>query len=533
MPLIGENGFGGEESGDFSGESSLAASLGRISGKLLNANLLRNGVDLTFRNAAADPDLLYLDVNNGRVGIKNDAPNFDLEVDTDIHAVDANITSTLYADNFIISSNQITTASGAIHVYPGGPSPIAYFNRITSDDLVIDYNTIRSIDGENIQLDPNGTGTVELFNTTNVDGDLNVSGNVDVDGDLSTASNIFIGDAVYDVVTVTTRFDTELLPKLNNVYSIGTADFRWNETFFDSAYIDFKMFVGSFTLYQNEILTSSQDLIFNITGANPVANLKNINNNDLLIAGKSITNINTNEDIILATSGTGSIELKSTTNIDGGLNIVGNAYIDGDLSKTGNLIVGDTIYDNVTIVPDFSQSLIPGADATYDLGREQGDSTTGRWNDIYIKDISNIDNFTFSVVTISDQVEINGLTRTIQTIQSNDNLVLNPDTGVITIEELEFDGAVITNLNTTTPVRLDAIDDGYYVFSGNNGIVIPAGDTASRPASPEIGDTRWNNQLNYLECFDGSVYQIATGGGAEVTEELMEDLGYIYTIILG
>ena len=53
--------------------------LGRISGKLLSANLERDGIDLTFRNNPLDADLLYLDVNNLRVGI-NQTPGFDLHI---------------------------------------------------------------------------------------------------------------------------------------------------------------------------------------------------------------------------------------------------------------------------------------------------------------------------------------------------------------------------------------------------------------------------------------------------------------------
>ena len=48
--------------------------IGRISGPLLKANLVRNGVDLTFRNGATDPDILYVDVNNARIGVNNSAP---------------------------------------------------------------------------------------------------------------------------------------------------------------------------------------------------------------------------------------------------------------------------------------------------------------------------------------------------------------------------------------------------------------------------------------------------------------------------
>jgi len=46
--------------------------VGRISGPLLKANLLRNGVDLAF-----ETDLLYLDVNNSRIGVNTAAPAYD------------------------------------------------------------------------------------------------------------------------------------------------------------------------------------------------------------------------------------------------------------------------------------------------------------------------------------------------------------------------------------------------------------------------------------------------------------------------
>ena len=49
--------------------------VGRISGPLLKANLVREGIDLAFEN-----DLLYLDVLNQRIGIRTDNPSFALSV---------------------------------------------------------------------------------------------------------------------------------------------------------------------------------------------------------------------------------------------------------------------------------------------------------------------------------------------------------------------------------------------------------------------------------------------------------------------
>ena len=49
--------------------------VGRISGPLLKSNLVRNGIDLAF-----ETNLLYLDVNNARLGVKTSSPQYELDV---------------------------------------------------------------------------------------------------------------------------------------------------------------------------------------------------------------------------------------------------------------------------------------------------------------------------------------------------------------------------------------------------------------------------------------------------------------------
>ena len=54
------------------------AQVGRISGPLLQDNLLRNGSNLAFRNDLNATQLLLVDVNTGRIGINTATPNFEL-----------------------------------------------------------------------------------------------------------------------------------------------------------------------------------------------------------------------------------------------------------------------------------------------------------------------------------------------------------------------------------------------------------------------------------------------------------------------
>jgi hypothetical protein len=101
-----------------------------------------------------------------------------------------------------------------------------------------------------------------------------------------------------------------------------------------------------------------------------------------------------------------------------------------------------------------------------------------------------------------------------------------------TLDTPDTSNQYIQNLSNTA-LTVATTGTGYYVFSGTNGMVIPAGPDIDRRASPEIGETRWNTDLAYLECYDGAVWAVSTGGGIEVTQEIMEDLGHVYTLMLG
>ena len=154
-------------------ENNFSSQLGRISGKLLTANLLRNGVDI-----AVETDLLYLDVADRKIGINTATPIYEFDVSTDIRTNDLSVDTQLAVGNIRINApNTFTTSVGGIDVFINGSE--IFHDRLTTDNLVFDGNLITSISNSNIVLDPNGSGTVELLANTNVVGDLAVSGNIE------------------------------------------------------------------------------------------------------------------------------------------------------------------------------------------------------------------------------------------------------------------------------------------------------------------------------------------------------------------
>lgn len=246
-----------------------------------------------------------------------------------------------------------------------------------------------------------------------------------------------------------------------------------------------------------------------------------------------------NANIVLDPNGAGTVQLQSSTVITGDLSISGNITLNGDLTNQGTVILGNQTIDTVIIATDFSQSIIPGDDNTYALGADAGDSSARRWADVQVSQWQYISNGAWPgsgivspLVTISAQLQLNGTLAKIQAVQSNEDVFLNPDTGITDIENTQWQTNTINNLSNT-PLILASTGQGYVKISGSSAFVVPAGDISQRRVSPEVGETRWNTDLGYLECYDGTVWVVSTGGGIDVSVEIMEDLGHVYTLMLG
>ena len=397
--LGGDDGvFGSSAAGS---EPNYVASLGRISGKLLSANLERNGADLTFQDGTSDPPILYLDVTNMRVGIEGSPatslaraslslPVYDLDINDNVKTKFVTVTNQANLDNLTFNaSGTIGSTTGPIEIKSSDINSIVYYNKILSDYLVIDGNIISSISNNNIRLDPNGSGRVWFEANARISGNLQVQ---------------------------------------------GTAK--------------------------------------------------------------------------------------------------GDITVNGNLSSASNIIVGDTPLDTVTVSPDFTQSIIPGVDITYDLGQQANDSSPRRWSELRTRDLSTVITNRPNAVKVSDQLWLDGTINKITGLQSNEDIELLPDTGITFIESTKWQDNTITNL-LNTPITVVGTGIGYLRFMGDNGFVVPVGTNSQRRASPEVAETRWNTEEGYLECYDGTVWAVSTGGGVDVTVDIMEDLSHLWTLTLG
>jgi hypothetical protein len=265
--------------------------VGRISGPLLKANLLRNGVDLAF-----ETDLLYLDVNNNRIGVKTTSPAYDVDVNGTINATNLRATNEVNVGNLNLQNNTISSNLGTIELTPAGNDPVIYHSKIHVDSLEFNDNYITTLDSNApIELRPNGTGTIELVGNTNVTGNLFATGNI------TAAGNITLGDGNLDNININADVVSDIVPDVSDTFRLGLPTKRWK------------------TIDAN-----------------------NANIGDLQITDNVIQPINTNEDLIIRANGTGVVNIYGLQVTSGGnVNLTGdelrfgNILVDGDADNTG------------------------------------------------------------------------------------------------------------------------------------------------------------------------------------------------------
>jgi len=184
--------------------------VGRISGPLLKANLIRNGIDLAF-----ETDLLYLDVNNQRVGIKNSSPQHELDVTGTSRVNNLTVTNQATLGDVVVQGN--TISSNQTYLNLGTLDNVVYQNKLIIDSLELEGNAISTRDSNaNLELRPNGTGTVEVLANMNVAGSLHATGNISADGDIT------IGDTSSDTINFNAEVASNIVPDSTNTYQLGT-----------------------------------------------------------------------------------------------------------------------------------------------------------------------------------------------------------------------------------------------------------------------------------------------------------------------
>jgi hypothetical protein len=437
--------------------------LGRISGQLLKDNLTRNGHDLTFDKIVdanplvAKAGLLHLDVTNRRVGINTETPAYDLDVAGTTRTTDLQVTNRIdiSVDNITtpttgitISGNTITSNTGTLNLANGTGDQINYQAKLVIDNIILENNVISTNNATNLELRPNGSGTVDIYADTNVTGNAKITGNLEVTGNVTVGGDVTIGNEATDVVRFVAGVDSNILPALDSTYNLGTPTERWS-TLYSTTLINANIQIST-----NVITTtnSSLDLTLQANGTGRIY----VPLNNVEITNNLTVNGTTN----LKTTNIGVIGTPATVTHVGSVTQTGDLFQTGNTEITGTLTVGATIQfedininDNVITTTIGNNDLILEAAGTGKVLIPTNDAeVTGTLTVVgatYTSTIGNTGTVTSGIFSTGD---ISISTNNIATTLLNSNLVLEADgNGIISIPTSDVElGQNLTVLGTTT-----------------------------------------------------------------------------------
>lgn len=237
----------------------MGAELGRISGALLSPNLLRNGTDLAF-----ETNLLYLDVNNGRVGIKTSTPNRPLTVNGTFNTTNIDIDVAAEIANLTFDNNNVTNFTNSITLSPDqSTDPTIKARQFNTQKFRIKNNSIENATvDDNIVISANGSGQVRFYTSI-----VDVSGDVHATGDITWEGNIEFGSDDQDSVTFSSDVNSDIIPDVDNLYDLGTVSKKWRTLYSVETFSD-TLTTPSLTVNDiNMLLTQGKTIYVSVNGS--------------------------------------------------------------------------------------------------------------------------------------------------------------------------------------------------------------------------------------------------------------------------
>ena len=444
--------------------------IGRIGGPMLKENLIRQGVDLSF-----ETNLLYLDVNNMRVGVNQAVPTVALEVNGAAKFGNVQVNGNVQATSTIQGTQLIsniaigtapftvtsTTRVANLNVALAGTVTTNAQPNITSvgildlldvDNINISGNTISSSNTNgNIDISPNGTGNINLNDAVQATSTIQATQFI---------SNVAIGTAPFTVTSTTQVANL-------NVATAGTA---------------------------STVTTAAQPNITSV-GVLTVLDVDNIN-----ISGNTISSTDSNGNIYLDPNGIGRTIVLGTNAI---------TIPNGDTSERPAGVEGDIRVNSATGTFEF-------------YGGGQWVTVTGLSpivSQSFTGDGSTV-NFTLSQNATTDGVliSINGVVQSPGTAYTVSGTTLTfteaPLTGdVIDVRLLSaaVDATVLSDVNTSVSVN-DVSETANVTINGT--LIAQVSNVALLPGSNiayDVGSSSINWRNIYASSFLG------TGSIASIT----------------
>ncbi len=385
---------------------------------------------------------------------------------------------------------------------------------ILLDNLTVKNNTIQNLSG-NLIID--SANIVQINSSAEITGDLSVTGNIDIGG------NITFGNETTDTISFVSNVTSSIIPASNDTYDLGSNNKRWRSAYLGNAVID------DIEINDNYIRTvnSNADLELRASGTG------SIKIDDIDIKNNTIE-VTSATDLVLKPTGTGKIDVNSTTSfrIPRGTTAerpnpayAGMIRFNTELNRYEGYngtawTVLNGVYDNdgdTYIAPEVS----PGANDNRFYFYAGGSL------------IAELDSTSLDASRVDiDDIRIDN--NTIQTITSDTDLEFQPQgTGRVRFGNFAISNNQILNVVSDSISTITQTGNGYFKIEGTNGVVIPSGNSFEKPAYAVLGMTRFNTTIGQVEIFNGASWVSVAGASGPVTIETAIDSAITYALTLG
>ena len=369
--------------------------------------------------------------------------------------------------------------------------------------------------------------TLNINTTGHITGsNLKLTGNADISGNVVIGGNITVGDATTDFISFGGEVSSSIVPDIDSAFDLGSTSKRWLNIFGDNVSGSTAVFATGISSSGYLYAAGALDIDGNGTVAGTLAVATGISSSTYLYAGGNLdvegtstltgnTAVGATLTVTTGVSSSGYLYAGGNLDVDGNTDLTGTLTVAGQTDLNGNINLGDASTDVVAFKADVSSSIIPSANATFDIG-----GASDKWRHGYFLSAS-IDSLSINGVnplgldlddimnngnsTDNDFVLNNNGNQSITHTGATGNLSISSQNGSTLIEGTTFTGNDVSIPGNLTVQGTTTTIDSTTVNIGDNIIVLNAVGTVAdggiqvrdTTGTTGTGSLLWNATSDY------------------------------------